>query len=214
VTDGAAAGGAHSKRAARLSTWSAVLMSLAALATSWASYQASLWSGEQLAHSASSAAYRAKSTRLATHAGQLRLIDIGIFGHWMTAVTSGDSTLVRFIAARFREEFVPAFDQWMASRPMTSPDAAPSPFALPSYRLADDVMADGLERAADREAAASQHANRISDSYVLDAVLMAMVLFFAGADSGSVTRLRIGMLLIASSTWAVGVIRLLMAPRA
>jgi hypothetical protein len=204
----------HTARAVRLSSWAAVLMSLAALATSWASYQASLWSGEQAEHAASAAAHRAKSTRASNRAGELRLIDIGTFAHWMTATAARDSALADFVSSRFRPEFKPSFERWIASRPLTSPDAASSPFVLPSYRLADDAVADSLDRAGDRESAESQRANRVSDSYVLDAVLMATVLFFAGAEQGGVHRLRIAMLLIATGTFVMGVIRLLDAPRA
>ena len=204
----------RSHRASALGTWSAVLMSLAALATSWASYQASRWSGEQAQHSATAGAYRAKSTRASTRAGELRMIDIGTFAHWMTATAGHDSALATFIAARFRSEFKPSFERWIASRPLLSPHAAPSPFALPSYRLADDAVADSLERAADHASAQSQRANRVSDSYVLDAVIMATVLFFAGAEPGGVRRLRVLMLLIATGMFATGVIRLLDTPRA
>jgi len=204
----------HATRETRLSTWAAVLMSLAALATSWASYQASLWSGEQAQRGATSAAYRVKSTRASTRAGQLRMIDIGVFGHWMNAKVRGDSALAEFVEARFRGEFTPAFQSWMASKPLKSRNAAPTPFAHPQYRLADDVLADSLDRLADRDAAASQRANRISDSYVLDAVIMATVLFFAGTEQASVTRLRILMLAIATTMCVAGIIRLIAAPRA
>ena len=200
-------------RAAKLSTWSAVLMSLAALATSWASYQASLWSGEQAQHSASASALRARSTRASNRAGELRLIDIATFAHWMTAKAGHDSALADFISARFRPAFKPAFESWIASRPLTSPDAASSPFVLPSYRLAENVVADSLDRAADQALAESQRANRISDMYVLDAVIMATVLFFAGAEQGGVRRLRVVMLLIATGMLVTGIIRLLDSPR-
>ena len=201
-------------RASRLSGWAAVLMSLAALATSWASYQASLWSGEQAAYSATAATFRAKSTRASNRADQQRLTDIATFAHWMTATAGHDSTLAAFISSRFRNEFKTAFEQWIASRPLVSPGAASSPFALPSYRLAEDAVADSLDRTADAEMSASQRANRISDSYVLNAVIMATVLFFAGAEQGGVHRLRLVMLLIASGMFVMGVVRLLDAPRA
>ena len=108
----------RAERSSRLSGWAAVVMSLAALATSWASYQASLWSGEQAEHSASAAALRTKSTRASNRADQLRLIDIGTFAHWMTAMAGRDSALAGFISARFRTEFKPAFEHWIASRPL------------------------------------------------------------------------------------------------
>ena len=203
----------RAKRTSRLRAWSAVLMSLAALATSWASYQASLWSGEQMQRGAASAAYRAKSTRASTRAGQLRMIDIGVFGHWMNATVRRDTALAAFVRTRFRREFAPAFESWMASKPLVSHDAAATPFAHPQYRLADDIVADSLDHMADRESAASQRANRISDSYVLDAVIMATVLFFAGTEQASVTRLRILMLVIATSMCVTGIVRLIVAPR-
>ena len=203
----------HAIRESPLSTWAAVLMSLAALATSWASYQASLWSGEQMQRGAASAAYRAKSTRASTRAGQLRMIDIGVFGHWMNATVRRDTALAAFVRTRFRREFAPAFESWMASKPLVSHDAAATPFAHPQYRLADDIVADSLDHMADRESAASQRANRISDSYVLDAVIMATVLFFAGTEQASVTRLRILMLVIATTMCVTGIVRLIVAPR-
>jgi len=202
------------KRTSRLRGWAAVLMSLAALATSWASYQASLWSGEQAAHSATAATFRAKATRASNRADQQRLTDIATFAHWMTATAGHDSALAAFISARFRNEFKTAFEHWIASRPLITPGAAPSPFALPSYRLGEDAVADSLDRTADAEMAASQRANRISDRYVLNAVIMATVLFFAGAEQGGVHRLRLVMLLIAAGMFVMGVIRLVDAPRA
>lgn len=188
-------------------------MSLAALATSWASYQASLWSGEQAQHDATSGTYRAKSTRASTRADELRLIDIGAFGQWMNAASRGDWELAGFIRHRFRREFIPAFENWIASHPLTSPAAAPTPFVHPSYRLADDAIADSLDRIADHEVAESQRANRISDGYVLDAVIMATVLFFAGAEQASVGRVRVFMLVIATGMCLAGIIRLIASPR-
>lgn len=204
----------HTKRAARLSGWATVLMSLAALATSWASYQASRWSGEQAEHTASAATFRAKATRAYGRADDLRMIDIATFAHWMSAKASHDSTLADFIAARFRLEFKPAFESWIASRPLISPGAAASPFALPSYRLAEDVVADSLDRVADHASAASHRANQISDSYVLSAVIMATVMFFASAEQGGRHRFRLAMLLIATSMFVMGVLRLIETPRA
>jgi hypothetical protein len=204
----------HSTRARRLGNWSAVLMSLAALATSWASYQASIWSGLQALHASNAAEVRAKSTRAYTRAGQLRMIDIGTFAHWMTAKSGHDSALAGFIASHFRDEFKSAFESWMASRPLRSATASPTPFAHASYRLTEEVVADSLDRVADREAAAAQRANRIGDSYVLDAVIMATVLFFARSEMGGVRPHRILMLLIATGMFATGLIRLLAAPRA
>jgi hypothetical protein len=97
---------------------------------------------------------------------------------------------------------------------LTSPGAASSPFVLPSYRVAEDAVSDSLDRAAGGAMTESQRANRISDSNVLDAVIMATVLFFAGAERGGVHRLRLVMLLIAAGMFVTGFVRLLDALRA
>jgi hypothetical protein len=203
------------KLSSRMSNWSVVLMSVAALATSWASYQASLWSGEQAHHNAAAAAYRVKSTSAATHAGQLRMVDVSLFMNWVSAESRGDTMLARFVSQRFRHEFVPAFSAWRDTRPLESSDAPASPFTLPSYRLRDDSVATHFERIADEAAAAGQFANGVSDSYVLDAVILATVMFFAGGpNQGSHLKRRLFMLVVAGGMCLAGVVRLFMAPRA
>ena len=87
---------------------------------------------------------------------------------------------------RFRPEFKPAFDAWVATRPRKNPSAPLSPFAMPQYKLAATAKADRLEAQA---AASSQRAGgfiRRADDYSLAVVLFASSLFFAGIS----TRLR------------------------
>ena len=188
-------------------------MSVAALATSWAGYQASVWNGDQLAHGDSATALRTTATRNATRAGQERIVDLELYTSWLAAYANHDTLLARFYEERFRPEFAPAFRTWIASRPLVTPGAAKTPFALPEYRLAADADAQGLSRAADAESAASRHANMTSDGYVLNVVILATVMFFASASQrGSVAFLRIGLAGLALVMCAAGVYRLFMAP--
>jgi hypothetical protein len=206
----------NESHARRVNGFATILLSIAGLATSWAGYQASLWSGEQASHNGKAIALRTTATRAATRAGQLRLLDVGIFGNWLTAAAHGDTLLKNFIEARFRPEFSTAFNAWLASRPLTTPNAAPSPFALPEYHLAADDEATRLTIAADSESATSERANNNSDGYVLDAVLFATVLFFASSaqrDEGMRLRGAPLMLAFASVICAVGIVRLVMLPR-
>ena len=50
-----------------------------------------------------------------------------------------------FYRKRFRPEFRPAFEAWVATRPRTNRDAPLSPFAMPQYKLAATAKADRLE---------------------------------------------------------------------
>ena len=199
----------------RLSVAVTALLSIAALATSWAGYQASLWNGKQLAHATNAMVLRTTSTRIATRADQERIVDVQAFTSWLDAYAREDARLAGFYERRFRPEFAPAFRVWTASRPLQTPDAAPTPFALPEYRLAADAESLRLSSAADAESLASQHANRASDGYVLVAVILATVMFFAGsAQHGSHPKLRGFLFSIALVMCVVGVYRLTVLPLA
>jgi hypothetical protein len=199
----------------RINAFATILLSLAALATSWAGYQASLWSGDQAAHGATSAAIRTRATRVADSAGQLRLIDVGVYVNWAEAYSRNDYRLAKFLEERFRPEFRVAFTRWIAMEPFKSDTAARTPFTLPEYRLGAQRTADSLEALANSEGAASQHANNVSDAYVLDAVILATVMFFATAAQqgrGDHASLRILMLAIALIACSAGIYRIIISP--
>jgi len=192
-----------------------ILMSISALGTSWAGYQATVWSGDQSAFGGQSVAMRHRSTRASTAAGQFRTIDVLVFMNWLTAYGHGDSLLADFYEHRFRPEFKPAFRAWMATNPLHSPDAAPSPFALPEYRVALDDEALRAEAAADSLALKGAMANRLSDAYVLDAVILATVMFFAtAAQQATDNRLRWTLAITAVAICAGGILRFFFLPRA
>jgi hypothetical protein len=198
----------------RLELLGTVLLSVAALATSWAGFQATLWSGDQAEYANESVSLRAKSTRASTRAGQLVAVDVGLFNSWMTERFRGDSTLRRFLEQRFRPEFKVAFDEWIRSDPLHSPTAAPTPFVLPSYHLRAADSALMYEARADSAENLSAHANKTSDAYVLTAVVLATVMFFAGtAHQTKVPQLRIFLLGLASAACVAAVIRIFTLPR-
>jgi len=138
---------------------------------------------------------------------------VQLFTSWLAAYAQEDAPLAAFYERRFRPEFLPAFHAWIASRPLQSPNAAPSPFALPEYRLAEETQAKQLAHAADEESATSQHANRVNDGYVFDAIILATVMFFGTtAQLSAVNRMRLLLLGVALTTCVVGVYRLITAP--
>jgi hypothetical protein len=197
----------------RLEVFGTVLLSIAVLATSWAGFQATLWSGDQ-GYANESIALRAKSTRAAPRAGQLAAIDVGLFNSWMTEQFRGDSTLRRFLEQHFRPEFKVAFDEWIATDPLHSKTAAPTPFALLSYHLSSADSAYTYEVQADSAVNLSAHANSTGDAYVLTAVILATVMFFAGtAQQMRGPQLRLFLLGLASVACAGAVVRLFTLPR-
>lgn len=189
------------------------LLSVAALATSWAGYQATKWSGDQAVYGSRAATLRAQATLSTTAANQLRAVDAGVFVAWLGAAIHGDSALARAYQKRFRPEFARAFDAWIATDPLRSANAAPTPFALSAYKLASADSAVAVQRAADSIAALGLAANATSDSYILDAVLLAAVMFFAQtAQQAARPGVRVLMLVCALLFAATGLTRLLTSP--
>ena len=167
----------------RLELAATVLLAVAAVATAWAAYQAARWHGQQARGQSVSIAARVESTRAANVANRQTQIDVALFTQWVDAYARDETELVSFYRKRFRDEFRPAFEAWVATRPRTNPDAPLSPFALPQYKLAASAQAERLEAQA---AAASDDVGRFiqrADNYSLAVVLFAASLFFAGIST-------------------------------
>jgi len=110
-------------------------------------------------------------------------IDVAIFTQWVDAYARGETELEAFYRKRFRPEFQPAFEAWVATKPRKNPDAPLSPFAMPQYHLTASDKADELEaRAGAFSSTVSQYIQR-ADNYTLAVVLFASALFFAGIST-------------------------------
>jgi hypothetical protein len=160
-----------------------VLLALATVATAWASFQAREWTGEQAQSYSRANTARLESTRNTGTANQLTSIDVATFIQWVDATARNDTALATFYEQRFRPEFRPAFAAWLATKPLTTTGAPPSPFAMPEYRLAAAAEADRLETTAAARAAEAAVANERANDYVGAVVLFASALFFAGIST-------------------------------
>lgn len=191
----------------------AVLLSLAALASSWCGYQSARWTGVQTMHYSKSVSARTQSVSAAGTANQLMAVDIGLFTNWLDAMAMNRTVLADFYRARFRDEFKAAFDAWRVTRPLENPHAPPSPFRLPQYRLADAVRATDLSGEADRQFDLAQEANQQSDDYVLTSVVLSSVLFLGGiAGNFEQHTVRWGMMTVASLLLLFGLYNILVYP--
>jgi hypothetical protein len=171
------------RRQRRVEVLSTVLLATAAVATAWATYQSTQWRGDQAVDTSKATAARIQSAQAATRAGQETQVDIATFIQWVDADAAGDGKLARFYRKRFRPEFRPAFAAWLATSPKTNPDAPPTPFAMPEYRLATAQQAARLNTLAGVNADSAGEANQRADDYILAVVLFAISLFFAGVST-------------------------------
>jgi hypothetical protein len=160
-----------------------LLLAMAAIATAWATYQSSVCRGEQAKAQSASIAARVESTRQANVANRQVQIDVALFTQWVDAYARGEEELAAFYRDRFREEFEPAFEAWVATRPRENEGAPLSPFAMPEYKLAATAEAEALEEeAADKSRQVSEYVER-ADGYMLAVVLFAIALFFAAIST-------------------------------
>jgi hypothetical protein len=115
-------------------------------------------------------------------------VDVALFIQWVNAFARGEDELTAFYRDRFRDEFVPAFDAWVATRPRENPKAPRSPFEMPEYRLAASEEAEALEKqAADFGLVVARDVEQ-ADTYMLAVVLFAIALFFAALSTRLTSR--------------------------
>jgi hypothetical protein len=179
----AGAGDGGPGRRAWVEVVAAVLLSVAALAIAWSGYQASRWTGEQAKAFSRANAARVESTRWSSLANSQTEIDVATFTQWVDAYARNETMLADFYRKRFRPEFKPAVEAWVATRPLKNPDAPLTPFATPEYRLAARAESERLEAKAGAEAAEANRNVQRATNYVLGVVLFSSALFFAGISS-------------------------------
>jgi hypothetical protein len=198
---------------ARIEIVTVISLSIAALLTSWAGYQAALWDGQQAMHYSRANSIRTAAAGMETASNQLTLLDIFQFAEWTNAYAAGDQRLEAFYRARFRPEFKPAFEAWAATRPQQYIASPETPFTMPQYHLATRGQSKALLAKAEAEMTAGQRANRTGDAFVQATVVLAIAMFFGGV--GQVFKLRaVRLVLMAGSVLAcvLGLIKVLSLP--
>jgi hypothetical protein len=183
----------------------AVVISLAGLMTSWAAYQATLWSGEQAAHYARSGRYRTQASQASLQAAANQTWQVGLAVAWVDAKEGGQDRLAAFYQSRMPADLKPAFDAWVAQDPIHNPNAPPSPFRMNGYRPAALGEAETLEVQASQAFQAGQRANRIADAFTRAAVILAMSMFFGGIlQVFRATSVRVALAIVAAISCVIG----------
>ena len=160
-----------------------VLLSLAAVATAWSGYQATRWNGEQTKASSRTNAIRIEAARAQGLSEAQKEVDVATFIQWIDSYARRETELTTFYERRFRQEFKPAFDAWLATKPLTNPSAPLTPFVMPQYTLAAEAEAERLDAEAEVSAAQVRRNIQRASNYVLGVVLFSVSLFFAGMST-------------------------------
>lgn len=157
-----------------------IVLALATLASAWAGYEAGKWNSVQTALNVQATMLRIESNQLTTKSHENILVDLQLFTNWANATGNGDARLAEFYRARLRDEFRPALDAWLATRPLENPNAPDSPFDMAEYRLATRDESEALIEEAGQLSLNAEVAGSFADQYTLSVVILAGALLLAG----------------------------------
>ncbi|HKC20913.1 MAG TPA: hypothetical protein VKB64_00250 [Gaiellaceae bacterium] len=167
-----------------LDTTTTVILSIAAVGTAWATFQASQWASKESDAVSASSVDRGKAIQATNHGTRTEQLDTAIWLQWLSAFRAGDKEQATFLRERFRPGLLRAHEIWVA-KAVVAPGgkviSAPpgTPFTEPQYVIPDAVRADELSAEAEHQLAVSRQAASRSTKYVLVVVVLALVLFFA-----------------------------------
>ena len=160
-----------------------LLLSVTAIVTAWTGFQASKWSGAMSISFSEASSSRIEAGRQEAVANRKQDIQVSLFTQWLQARQTGDEELAVFLQDRFPEPLATAFPIWGESKPLTNPDAAPTPFELEEYAIPELDAAAEADKRADQRFAEALRNNQRGDNYTVLTIGFATVLFF-GAIAG------------------------------
>ncbi|MGZ6708094.1 MAG: hypothetical protein ACXVFN_14280, partial [Solirubrobacteraceae bacterium] len=170
----------HSKAERTLSIVEAVLLAVVAVIAAWSGYAAAKWGTESSLLLANASSTRTKANRTDLQALQIRTLDAVEFNAAFGAYLAHDGRGLRLARRRLRPGYRVAFDAWLATKPLTNPNAPRGPAYMPQYVIPQDALARALSGQADRFFTQGREAGATSDKYVRITVFLATVLFLVG----------------------------------
>ncbi len=159
-----------------------LLLAITTLGTAWCGYQASQWSGVQTDDNRVEAEHRLEANRQFGLAIQTISYDTNFIAMYAQAVQAGNTGLAQFYRNSLaRPEFLPTLDKWEAQ---VAAGQSPTPLSEdPDYL--NSLRGEYLDQQAQADAAAAdaQTAGDNAQQYVLNTIVLAVALFFAGVTS-------------------------------
>lgn len=160
-----------------------VLLSSATLLTAWGGYQVSRWGGEQTKLDTQSVVSKADAAKFENQAFLNQNLHIGLFVQYAEAWARGESRLAQFYYQRFPPMLKSATNAWLETKPLQTPGAPLTPFAMPQYRLKEIENAEQARQSSMAQYKSARRASTILDRYQLRNVTLAIVLFLAGIST-------------------------------
>ena len=176
---------------------STIILSVAALAITWCSYQSTLWNGIQAFRLASASTHSRSALQQTLVIGQHQAIDAAIIVNFMNAVVDGNQGRVNYYMERARPAMKSILNDWIATDPVHNRNAPAHPLLMPAYKLSIDSAFNSVgssKNKADQLWKEAERANAHGDKYVLLTVLLSIVMFL-GAIAPKLEFLKLAIIL-------------------
>jgi len=192
---------------------SAIILSLATVASAWSAYQSASWNSVERSLARQATNTSTESIRKSTTAMQYTVIDVSMFLEYAHAYSLGNDLLSDFLYQRFTPQLKTAVDAWVALKPLSNENAPSTPFTMPEYLSPLKIESEELLLISEEKLVEAGKASENSDNYALFTVIFASVLFFAGIISKfESVKIQIILLVFAALTFLGGVIVIMTSP--
>jgi hypothetical protein len=194
----------------------AILMSLAALLSTWCGFQNSRWSGVDSSKLTEVNLKHSIAMEKTLVLNQQYAADGMMTLNFTNAVVEGKQNLIDFYMKGMRPELKKIMAKWLYSRNLIDSNAYPHPMAMPEYLdLYNKQYAEGekLRREAQASWKIASHAGRVADNYLLLSILFSAILFLGGIESKfDLMKVRIMLLSLSGLLFLFSLYRLILLP--
>ncbi|HLO41434.1 MAG TPA: hypothetical protein VK176_10455 [Phycisphaerales bacterium] len=168
-----------SPQSGRMQVLTAIVLSLATLASTWCGYQASCWSSVQSSMQSEADTAERQSAENTLAGLQIRTQDGMVVLEYWRAMRSRDSQEAQTLLLHMRPELRKALEASVAAGILTNP-AVPGPLQQPEYVLEAETDAKADRESARGYQAQANIADKVSSEYILLTLMLASTLFFGG----------------------------------
>jgi hypothetical protein len=196
-----------------------VILAVAGVLSAWASFQASLWGGNQAAAFAEANRLQTEASRLEIVGAQRQATAIAVAHAWLNATIDGERARARFYERQMDPNQRRIFDAWRAQLPadISAAKEDPNQGPIPMPTLLQQGREAAIRKRAQAEAAfqEGQTANDIGDRFTFVTVILSLALFLAG--TGQLLRIRLarniviglaGLILVGAAAYSLQIPRL------
>lgn len=194
----------------------AILMSLAALLSTWCGFQNSRWSGIDSSKLTEVNLKHSIAMEKTLVLNQQYAADGIMTLNFTNAVVEGKQNLIDFYMKGMRPELKEIMTQWLDSRNLIDSIDYPHPMAMPEYIVLYNKQyaeSEKLRREAQASWKIANHAGSVADNYLLLSILFSAVLFLGGIESKfDLMKVRIMLISLSSLLFLFSLYRLLLLP--